>query len=253
MYAEERQKMILDQARAHGRVEVTALADTFSVTTETIRRDLSILERLGMVRRVHGGALLVERINFEPGRGLAEDQMMAEKRRIAKAALAEVPKEGSILIDAGTTTARLADEIPADRDLTVITPSLPIALSLTARPKLEIMLIGGRLRANTLATVDSWALQALRDTFVDVAFLTTSGISAARGLTTPDLAEAAIKRAAVAGSRQCVVLADHTKIGNDYFTRFAELHEIDTFVTDDGADPEAIAGIRRGGPNVILA
>jgi DeoR family fructose operon transcriptional repressor len=253
VYAEERQKVILERARAHGRVEVTTLAEEFSVTTETIRRDLTILERLGMVRRVHGGALPVERVNFEPARGLSEDRMMAEKRRIAKAALSEVPEEGSILLDAGTTTARLADELPTDRDLTVVTHSVSIALNLTARPNLDIMLVGGRLRAHTLATVDGWALQALREIFVDVAFLTTSGISAERGLTTPDLAEAAIKRAAIAGSRRCVLLADHTKIGNDYFTRFAELREIDTFVTDDGADPEAVAEIHRAGPRIVLA
>ncbi|MCT2581627.1 DeoR/GlpR family DNA-binding transcription regulator [Actinophytocola gossypii] len=253
MYAEERQQVILERARARGRVDVTALADEFAVTTETIRRDLTILERHGVLRRVHGGAIPVERLGFEPALATRESVMTAEKTRIAKAALAELPDEGSILLDAGSTTARLADELPTDRELTVVTHSVNIALSLSARPNLTIMLVGGRLRSRTLATVDSWALQALHETFVDVAFIATNGISAERGLTTPDTAEAMIKRAAIASSRRVVLLADHTKVGNDYFTRFAELRDIDTVIVDNGVDSKTMDEIAAAGPRVVLA
>jgi DeoR family transcriptional regulator, fructose operon transcriptional repressor len=252
VYAEERQQVILERARARGRVDVTALADEFAVTTETIRRDLTILERHGVLRRVHGGAIPVERLGFEPALATRESVMTAEKTRIAKAALAELPDEGSILLDAGSTTARLADELPTDRELTVVTHSVNIALSLSARPNLTIMLVGGRLRSRTLATVDSWALQALHETFVDVAFIATNGISAERGLTTPDTAEAMIKRAAIASSRRVVLLADHTKVGNDYFTRFAELRDIDTVIVDNGVDGKTMDEIAAAGPRVVL-
>ena len=252
MYAEERQQVILERARARGRVDVTALADEFTVTTETIRRDLTILERHGVVRRVHGGAIPVERLGFEPALATRESVMTAEKTRIAKAALAELPDEGSILLDAGSTTARLADELPTDRELTVVTHSVNIALTLSTRPNLTIMLVGGRLRSRTLATVDAWALQALRETFVDVAFIATNGISVERGLTTPDSAEAMIKRAAVASSRRCVLLADHTKIGNDCFTRFAELKDIDTFITDDRVDRATVNEMAQAGPRIVI-
>jgi DeoR family transcriptional regulator, fructose operon transcriptional repressor len=252
VYAEERQQVILDRARLRGRVDVTALADEFAVTTETIRRDLTILERHGVVRRVHGGAIPVERLGFEPGLATRESVMTAEKTRIAKAALAELPEEGSILLDAGSTTARFADELPTDRELTVVTHSVNIALSLSTRPNLTMMLVGGRLRSRTLATVDSWALQALHETFVDVAFMATNGISAERGLTTPDSAEAMIKRAAIASARRCVLLADHTKVGNDCFTRFAELSDIDTFITDERVDRPTVDEIANAGPRVVM-
>lgn len=251
MYAEERQQVILERARAQGRVDVTALADQFAVTTETVRRDLTILERHGVLRRVHGGAIPVERLGFEPALATREAVMTAEKTRIAKAAVAELPDEGSILLDAGTTTARLADELPNDRELTVVTHSVNIALSLSTRPNLTVMLVGGRLRSRTLATVDAWAIQALRDTFVDVAFIATNGVSPERGLTTPDSAEAMIKRAAIASSRRCVLLADHTKVGNDYFTRFADLKDIDTFITDTGLDQDTANEIAAAGPRVV--
>ncbi|MDT7725745.1 MAG: DeoR family transcriptional regulator, fructose operon transcriptional repressor [Actinomycetota bacterium] len=253
MYAEERQQIVLERARKKGRVDVTALAEEFTVTTETIRRDLTVLERHGVLRRVHGGAIPVERLGFEPALATREGVMTAEKERIAKAALAELPDEGTILLDAGTTTARLAEILPADRELTVVTHSVSIALSLTTRPNLTVMLVGGRLRSRTLASVDAWALQALKDTFVEVAFIASNGVSAERGLTTPDSAEAMVKRAAIASARRSVLLADHTKVGNDHFARFADLSDIDTFITDNGIDSAVAAEIAAAGPTVIKA
>ena len=105
MYAEERQQQILARARAQGRVEVNALAEELDVTSETVRRDLTTLERHGLLRRVHGGAIPVERLGFEPGLATRDTVRVAEKERIAKAALDELPEEGAILLDAGTTTA----------------------------------------------------------------------------------------------------------------------------------------------------
>jgi DeoR family fructose operon transcriptional repressor len=253
VYAEERKQVILERARARGRVDVAALAEEFDVTTETIRRDLTVLERHGVLRRVHGGAIPVERLGFEPALAVREGVMTGEKDRIAKAALAEVPESGTLLLDAGSTTARLAEALPVDRELTVVTHSVSIALTLVTRPNLTVMLVGGRLRSRTLASVDSWALHALRETFVEVAFIATNGVSTERGLTTPDPAEAMVKRAAIASARRCVLLADHTKVGNDHFTRFADLNDIDTFITDSGIDADVAAEITAAGPRVVTA
>ncbi|MEJ2855082.1 MULTISPECIES: DeoR/GlpR family DNA-binding transcription regulator [unclassified Saccharothrix] len=252
MYAEERQQVILDRARAKGRVDVAALAEEFAVTTETIRRDLTTLERHGLLRRVHGGAIPVERLGFEPAIAAREGVMTAEKERIAKAALALLPEEGTILLDAGTTTAKMADLLPLDRELTVVTHSVNIALLLANRPNLTVMLVGGRLRSRTLASVDTWALQALRDTFVEVAFMATNGLSLERGLTTPDQAEAMVKTAAIGAARRAVLLADHTKIGNDYFARFADLTDIDTLITDTGVDAAVAEELQAAGPALVL-
>src|SRR5436309_10880091 len=130
MYAEERHQLIVERARRAGRVDVTRLAAELQVTGETIRRDLTALERHGLLRRVHGGAIPVERLGFEPGLAQRAAARTEEKERIAKAALAELPQEGSILLDAGTTTCRLAEMLPADRELTVVTNHLTIAVTL---------------------------------------------------------------------------------------------------------------------------
>jgi DeoR family transcriptional regulator, fructose operon transcriptional repressor len=253
MYAEERQQEVLRLARVDGRVDVTALAELFTVTAETIRRDLTTLERAGVLRRVHGGAIPVERIGFEPALAARDAVLTEEKERIAKVALTEVPEDGAIILDAGTTTARLAQALPADRELTVVVNSPAIAAALGTRSNLNVLLLGGRVRGKTLATVDDWALRPLADLYVDVAFLGTNGCSVERGLTTPDPAEAGVKRAMIQASRRRVVLADHTKIGHDYLARFGSLSDIDLLITDTGGSDELVADIEAEGVRVIRA
>ncbi|MGH2750915.1 MAG: DeoR/GlpR family DNA-binding transcription regulator [Actinomycetota bacterium] len=253
MYAHERQQRIVEEARNAGRVEVTGLASLLKVTTETIRRDLTSLERQGVLRRVHGGAIPIDRLGFEPGLAARNTVLTAEKERIAKAALDELPDEGAILLDAGSTTARLADVLPTDRELTVVTNGLPIAMQLSSRPNLTLLFLGGRVRGRTLAAVDVWAMRALEETFLDVAFIGTNGISVERGLTTPDPTEAAVKRAMIGAARRAVVLADHTKFGNDHLMRFGSLADVDMLITDTGLDSTLAAELAAMGPKVVRA
>ena len=234
-------------------MDVSRLADRFSVTTETVRRDLSTLERHGLLKRVHGGAIPIERLGFEPEVSLRSRLMTAEKDRIAKAAAVEIPEEGAVLLDAGTSTAALAAVLPPDRELTVLTNSPSIAMSLAVKPFLTVLLIGGRVRGRTLAAVGPAATDLLEQTHVDVAFMGTNGFSVERGLTTPDPAEAATKRAMIAAARRVVVLADHTKLGADALMRFAQLSEVDVLVTDSGLDAEMAEELEGAGPRVVRA
>lgn len=253
MYAEERQQEIVRLARSNGRVDVATLAGTLQVTTETIRRDLTVLERAGVLRRVHGGAIPAERLGFEPALATRDSVLIHEKERIAAMALTEVPSEGSIILDAGSTTARLAEALPTDRELTVVVNSPVIATLLGSRPNLNVLLLGGRLRARTLATVEDWALRAIADLYVDVAFLGTNGCSVRRGLTTPDPAEASVKRAMIAAARRAVLLADHTKFGNDHFARFGSLTDLDLIVTDSDVEDRLAVEMESAGVRVVQA
>lgn len=253
MYAEERRQAIAELARREGRVEVTALADRFDVTTETVRRDLTDLELRGVVRRVHGGAMPVERFRTEPAVGEKATRLADEKRRIAKRALDHVPSGGTVLLDAGTTTLALARELPVEAELTVVTNDLSIAMVLATHPRVHVLMLGGRLRKHVLANVDDWAVQTLEDLSVDVAFVASNGVSVSRGLSTPDVAEAATKRAMVAAGRQVILLADHTKVSDEHFVRFADLTDVDVFVTDAGLSDEEADQFRRTGLEVVLA
>jgi len=251
MYAPERQQEILRLARDGGRVDVVSLAEEFQVTAETIRRDLKALDRAGLLRRVHGGALPAGRLDFEPDLAERETTAADEKDRIAEAALAELPAQGTMILDAGTTVARLAGALPLDAALTVVTHSLPIAARLADHPGMQLHLVGGRVRHRTRAAVDAWALRAYREIRADVVFLAANGFSARHGLTTPDLAEAAVKRAALTAARRVVLLADSGKHGQEHFARFGDLGEVDLLITDTGLSREDATAIEHGSTEVL--
>jgi DeoR family transcriptional regulator, fructose operon transcriptional repressor len=252
LYAPERHQQILETARAYGRVEVAGLARDLAVTPETVRRDLTALERRGVLRRVHGGAIPVERLGIEPGVADRESLAAGEKERIARAALDELPDGGSIILDAGTTTVRLAELLPTDRELTVVTHSIPVASILVSRPNLTLHLLGGVVRGRTLAAVGDWTKAQVAEVYADVAFMGTNSISVERGLTTPDTVEASVKRALMDAARRTVVLADHTKFGREDFARVAPLADVDTVITGVELDVELAEDIENAGPRVVV-
>ncbi|MFG2507100.1 DeoR/GlpR family DNA-binding transcription regulator [Streptomyces rubiginosohelvolus] len=253
MYAPERQQEILRLAQESGRVDVLSLAEEFQVTAETVRRDLKGLDRAGLLRRVHGGAIPVGRLDFEPD--LAERDALSadEKDRIAQAALAELPADGNVIVDAGTTTARLAAGVPVDAALTVVTHALPVAARLADHPGIALHLVGGRVRHRTRAAVDAWALGSYAEINADVVFLATNGFCPDRGLTTPDLAEAAVKRAVIKAARRVVLLADSGKFGQEHFARFGDLTDVDLLITDTGLSPDDARSIESRGTEVVRA
>lgn len=255
MYAEERQQAMVRAVSAVGRLSVAELAQQYDVTTETVRRDLSALENAGLLRRVHGGAVPAGTLNsIESALSERDAAQAAEKDRIARAALAQLPAEGaSILIDAGTTTERLAAILPPAHRLTVFTHSIPIAARLVAHPAIELHLLPGRVRATTHAAVGPVTVAAIADLRVDVAFVGANGVSAAHGLSTPDPEEAATKQALVAAGQRVVVLADATKIGADSTVRFATLGDVDVLVTDDAVAPSQRKLLRGAGVEVVVA
>ena len=256
MYAAERHQLLVRRARELGRLEVTQVAAELGVTTETIRRDLTALERQGLLHRVHGGAIATDRLEIEPAVGVRETTHSEEKDRIAKAAVAELGAASTILLDAGTTTARVAALLPDDVELTVVTNALPIATALAGRHRITVHLIGGRVRGTTLSAVDRWALKTLESVNCDVAVLGTNGFSIDRGLTTPDVAESAVKGAIVKAAARSIVVADASKYGTDSFSRFATLADVDTLVTDGArleTHPEAADALRGAGTDLVIA
>lgn len=255
MYPEERQHAIATLVSERGRLAVTAVAEQFGVTTETVRRDLALLERAGMLRRVHGGAVPTGALTLvEPGLGERHSTRTEAKRAIAAAALDLLPRrDGSVILDGGSTTAALADVLPTDRRLYVATNSVPIAARLSAWPGVTLHVLGGRVRGITQTAVGNSTVRALSDLRVDIVFLGTNGISAGHGFSTPDEAEAATKRAMATTAQRVVVLADSSKIGREHLVRFARVEDVDVLVTDDEADPAVVAELETLGIEVHVA
>ena len=254
MYAEERQQAMADLVARRGRLSVQALAAEYAVTTETVRRDLSALEQVGILRRVHGGAVPAGSIALEAKVAERDLARTDEKDRIAKRAVALLPAHGgSVLLDAGTTTARLAMMLPRELRLTVLTNAVPIAARLAGSPTVDLHLLPGRVRSTTHAAVGEDTVEALARVRVDVAFVGTNGLSTGHGLSTPDHAEAAAKRAIVASAHRVVVLVDSSKIGREHTVRFADLDDVDVMVTDGGIDPADLDELRGHDVEVLVA
>ena len=253
LFQTERQREIVGLTLQFGRVEVAELADRFGVTTETIRRDLSDLQSQRVVRRVHGGAVPWETAGFEPLLSVRADLRDAEKRRIARRALDELPDKGSIIIDSGSTLTRFAEAIPADCGLQIVTNSLQTAQRLADHESTDVIVIGGKVRKNTLAMVDAEAVAAVAPMIVDTLFISCDGLSPEIGLTTPYRDEAALKKAMIRSARRVVALVDHSKVGDEHFIRFAEWTDVDVLVTNTEVEPETVERIEARGTTVLLA
>lgn len=255
MYAEERQQAIAANVARRGRLSVAEIATNYDVTTETVRRDLTVLERAGVVRRVHGGVVHAGSLSMIEAAVTERDSAHApEKDRIAQAALELLPDDhGTVLLDAGTTTTRMAALLPRDRRLTVVTHAVPIAARLAGLSHLDLRLLPGRVRRTTQAAVGSDTVAAIDAIRAEVAFLGTNGISLGHGLSTPDAEEAAAKSAMVRGAHLVVVLTDSSKLGVEATHRFAELNEVDVLVTDDGIADDDRSALESAGVEVRIA
>lgn len=254
MYAAERQRGIYDLARQKGRVSVAGLAREFDVTTETIRRDLDYLNDQGVLRRVHGGAVIAQNVELtETGLAAREPTHAAQKNRIAAAAMEFLPgATGSLLLDAGTTTSRVAAMLTPESARTVITGSVPVAGQLINNG-LNLQLLGGRVRGITGAAVGADTVAAISKLRCDVAFVGVNGLSLAHGLSTPDADEAAVKQAMVNAAKHVIVLADSSKIGAELLVSFAAISDVDVLVTDAGVAASDRDQLEAAGVQVVIA
>jgi DeoR family fructose operon transcriptional repressor len=249
--AEERQHQILTSARAAGSVDVSRLAAELGVAPETVRRDLRVLERHGFVHRTHGGAYPVETSRFETSLATRTTRRVPEKRRIAAAAAGLLGDAETVFIDEGFTPQLIAEALPANRPLTVVTASLPTAALLAASDSTTVLLLGGRVRGRTLATVDHWATRMLAGFVIDLAYVGANGISRERGLTTPDPAVAEVKSQVIRASRRRVFCGVHTKFGVSSFCRFAEIGDFETIITDSSLPATEAHRYSLLGPQVV--
>lgn len=255
MYAEERQHEIVTRARELGRVAVAELAARYDVTPETIRRDLDALAARGLLSRVHGGAVPAEKLRLaEASVPAREVSSTAEKLAIAQVAVGLLPQRDglTVLLDGGTTTGRLCSLLPPAVTV-VVTNSVPSAAALAELGGRDVWLLGGAVRGITQAVVGPSAIETLGRLRVDVAFLGTNGFSVEHGFSTPDVNEAAVKRAMRACAREVVVLSDATKQGIDHLVQFASVDEVDTLVTDRRLPAASAAELRAAGLRVELA
>jgi DeoR/GlpR family transcriptional regulator of sugar metabolism len=253
MLSAERRRRILEQAQVHGVVSLRELAEQLDTSEVTVRRDLRAMAAEGLLRRTHGGAVLPAGFGHEPSYHEKAGQAAAEKSAIAALAVGLVQPGDSILLGPGTTTLALARLLVPFAELTVVTNSLLIAQALTNAPSVDVVVTGGSLRRSIQALVGPATEQSLRGLRFSQVFISGNGLSAERGLTTPNLLVAATDQALVATARQVVVLADSTKIGAETMCETVPSARMDVLITDAGADPGVLAQLREAGVDVRVA
>jgi len=243
MLVGQRRNRIIELLKENHSISVSDLCEILEASEATIRRDLSILENSGKLERTHGGAIYNEsnRINIEDVLSSREGKFLFEKQAIAKKAFDLLENHDTIVLDAGTTTYELAYLIgQSNLQLTIVTNSMIVFKELAKNPNVELIILGGKVRTNTLASVGSAAVELMQRLFVDKAFLGANGISLNEGFTTTDMDEAGIKRAMIQSSKQRIILADNSKFNKVYINQFAPVSMVDIIVTDDQTNKELL-------------
>ncbi len=252
MFPEERRSFIIDTLNKQGRCLVNDLSKQMEVSEVTIRQDLDALEREGLLRRTHGGAILPFKIGFERPFQAEETSFKTQKEKIAQAAAELVSPGDTLILDVGTTVSELARKLLEHHDLTIFTNALNIATILEANPRINTIVTGGTLRAKQHSLVNPYATMILDKIRADMAFIGIGGIEANHGVTNVNIPEAELKSIFLKSAERRVVLADSSKVGNIGLVKISEIEQIDLLITDKQADAEAIASLRRKGLNIVL-
>ena len=251
------QKILLELLRVE-KVSVATLAKRLKVSDATIRRDLTEMERRGLLLRSHGGAVTIQPLLYEPFRHVSsyheqDRRQSAEKRRIALVASKLVSAGEIIAIGAGTTATQVARAVCLHRGITIVTNAVNVAMELSHRDDLRVFVTGGELSGEWFALTGPSAIQTASEIFVDKVFIGVNGLHADRGLTTNYPDQAAIHRVMLSQARQKIVVADHRKIGAVGTALIWPTEEIDILITDKGASDEDVAPFIAKGVDVRRA
>jgi DeoR family transcriptional regulator of aga operon len=228
---------------------VTELAHGFGVSLATIRRDLQLLDEQRLVTRIHGGAVARSVVYELPLRYKAA-RRQDEMRRIGQAAAALVPEGATVGLTGGTTTTEVAHALAGLAGLTVVTNALNLASELAVRANLKLVVPGGVARPESYELVGPLAEASLAGLNLDFVFVGVDGISVEAGCTTHHEVEAYTNRALIQRGRRVIVVADRSKLGRVAFARMCAVTEVHELITDDQADPAAMAAISSVGPTV---
>ncbi|MFT5239411.1 MAG: DeoR family fructose operon transcriptional repressor [Candidatus Promineifilaceae bacterium] len=248
--AAERQERIHALITERGTLRVDELADILSVSLATIRRDLLELDRRGLVKRVHGGAMSVRNRVVEPMFDDKTSIASAEKQAIAAAAYHDIESSDTIFLDGGSTILALARLLQGRDDVKVVTNSLRVA-TLLAGGGPRLILIGGQLRHLSQTFVGPLTEPILSELHVDKAFMGTIGLSLDAGLTTTDADEAFTKKRVMRCANRVLLLADASKIGKVAFAHAGDIADLDVLITDDGIDQPTRESIENNHVDII--
>ncbi|MFI2380175.1 DeoR/GlpR family DNA-binding transcription regulator [Streptomyces sp. NPDC018964] len=260
MGAATRLDLTLRLVQGSGTSSVSELSERLGVSEMTVRRDLNTLERQGLVRRVHGGAVAVRSREEGGGFTARRDWQVATKSRLGAEAALMVKPGSKVLLDAGTTTLHVAKNLVERAPLTIAVLSLHTASALADSPGIELLVVGGRSQPGECSFVGPLTIRTLESLSFDCFIMSIGGIHAEQGWSEFSLDDAAVKQTGSAQSTRTICVGDATKLGVRAFSRVAPLGAVESFVTDAAADdplthpkgPSTLQAMREAGVEVKL-
>jgi len=253
----ERHRQIIELVMRDGKVTIADLCQHFGISDMTARRDLRELDREGLLRRVHGGAVSSLGRSYEPPYRLRSSRNPEAKRSIGRKAAEMIFDGDSIALDVGTTTVEVVRACGDRHNLTIITASLPIANEVISHLSLDsdvrLIVTGGIVRSGELSMIGNIAEQTYRNLHVDKAFLGIGGLSLEDGLTEYNLEDALVKQSLLKSAHQIIVVADGSKFGRTTFVSVGPLSCVDVIVTDSSAPADMVQALRQVGIRVVIA
>jgi DeoR family transcriptional regulator, fructose operon transcriptional repressor len=248
-----RRSQILQDLAEVGSVTVIDLAERFAVSAMTIRRDLLELERLGLARRVHGGAASGRGRSYEPPYLLRMTENSQTKKHIGARAAGLIAEGDSVALDSGSTCLEVARHLHGRRNLTVITPALRIAELLLDEPEIRVILSGGIARPGEASLIGELARHAFSELSVDRLVLAVGGIDAAFGLSEYNWDDVLVKQAMIRSAKEVILVADSRKFDQIAFARIAGLEAVAMLVTDKEPPGPLQAALKAASVKVIVA
>ena len=251
MNTSERRQLIRERLQLQKKLMITELAQQIDVSTMTIRRDFRRLIDLQIATPIHGGIVFVEGGAAFPAVSARERQMQREKNDIGNYCASLIKEGNAIYLDTGTTAMNIADALLGRHDIAVLSHSLPVLNILSHARDIQLISVPGSYHPESKGFYGDLAVRMVRTFRLDIAFIGVSGINAELGLMSPDLSDRALKQAILETARTKVLVVDHTKIGQESFSKICGLQEIDQIVTDKQADPVFLNYARRQGVQVM--
>lgn len=251
MLTKQRRQHILAVLKRDGQIVAKALADELDLSEDTIRRDLRDLAQEGLLQRVHGGALPASPavVDF-PQR----QQIATEAKRLIGRTAAQMIQPGQVVIlDGGTTAVQIARHLPPQLSATIVTHSPSIAVELAPHPRVEVILIGGRLFKHSVVAVGAAAIEALSHIHADLYLMGVTGVHAKVGLSTGDLEEAYVKRALSDRAAETLVLASREKLGVASAYVIAPVTQVSGLIVEPDVDEGVLQPYRELGLTVYRA
>jgi DeoR family fructose operon transcriptional repressor len=251
MQAEERQHRLEEFLQQAEFASLEELAKHVSASVSTVRRDLTVLEAGGALRRTHGGARIIAPRSDEFAFSARETHQLTEKEMIGRVCAGLVQPRESVIVDAGTTPYHAARHLE-NKTLQIITNSLPVANHFASAQRVEVVVTGGVIYPRLGVLVGPLAVESFSKIHVDTAIMSAGGITL-EGVTNSHGLLIEIQRAMIRSARRVILCLDHTKFGRQSVSHLCDLDCLDVIVTDNGAPAELIEGLRARGLEVVVA